>query len=212
MTLGWAVIAARAGSEEHAERNLRGAGFRVYLPRMRCVLTGHRRPNGHGETVLRPMLRGYLFAELHPGQWIEPGPGDHWRHWRTPWNNRRAFVSDDAIAVLRQSEAAEGRERVERIERPEIGAAVSADLFGSRIDGIVRELRGADRMLIETMAGRRIEVPASAVLASIDDEPIAPMGKAKGGAARAASLSAERRQEIARNAALSRWRGSAVTG
>lgn len=165
MTHGWAVIAARHGCEEHAERNLRATGLRVYLPRMRVVLTGHRRPHGRGEVVLRPMLSGYLFCELHPGQWITPGPGDRWRHWR--WLGERAFVNDAALDVLRDAEAREGADAAARPRHCfDVGDNVAADLWGARIAGIVRELRGNDRIIIETLAGRRVEVRERNVLSA----------------------------------------------
>ena len=41
------------------------------------------------------------------------------------------------------------------------------------------------------------------------DEPAEPTGRAKGGKARAAKLSAERRREIAKQAAESRWNAPA---
>lgn len=155
----WAVVITRPACEDIAEKRLREAGFRVYLPRVRVVLAGHRTPRGRGEVVLRPMLPRYLFAELHPDQWIYPGPGDKWRHWRTPWHNQRAFVSVAAIDVLRESEAQEGEDAVAAAtRRSTIDSTVTAEVWGARIEGVVRELRGSDRLIIETLAGRMIEI------------------------------------------------------
>ena len=61
-------------SEEVAERSVRQAGYRTYLPRYRKLLRGVRiengrriRTRGDGDLVMRPLFSCYVFAELHPG-------------------------------------------------------------------------------------------------------------------------------------------------
>ena len=73
--VGWAAVMAKPMAEELAEKHIRKAGFRVYLPRYRKVLRttyrdelGRVRRNGKSEIVMRPLIVGYLFVELHPGQ------------------------------------------------------------------------------------------------------------------------------------------------
>lgn len=160
----WAVVVARHGAELLAAERLREAGFRTYLPLMRVVLSGHRH-GARGQVVLRPMIPPYLFAELHPGQWIDPGPRDLWRQWYKPWDRERGFVSDEAIELLRESEAREGEVvAAAKLPRSEIGAAVSADVGGVRIDGIVRKLSGSDRLIIESLHGMRLDISEKDVI------------------------------------------------
>ncbi len=75
--MGWAVVEALPMAEEVAERAIRSSGFAVFLPRYAKLLRGVRvdpvtgqrvRTRKAGEIVLRPLFRGYLFAELHPDQ------------------------------------------------------------------------------------------------------------------------------------------------
>lgn len=84
---GWAVVVSKPMAEFAAQGALRRRGYRVCLPVYRKLLRGKR--DSYGEMVMRPLFRGYLFVELHPGQaWIDilytPGvcdvvrqPGDH---------------------------------------------------------------------------------------------------------------------------------------
>jgi hypothetical protein len=74
---GWCCALTRPAAEEVAEKSIRQAGFRVYLPRYRKILRGVRldettgrriRTRGAGEVVMRPLFGQYIFIELHPGQ------------------------------------------------------------------------------------------------------------------------------------------------
>lgn len=164
MTSGWAVIVTRAMCEELAAARLRAGGLRVYLPTRRVVLTGHR-AGARGKSVLRPLLPGYLFAWLDEGEWIGPVGDDRWRHWRTPWDGKRAFVTETAIAILRAMEAREG-EAIADAPAPGIGERVAVERSGVTIEGVVVALHGPDRRIIETMTGRRISAPVNEMRAA----------------------------------------------
>jgi transcription antitermination factor NusG len=70
---GWCVVMSNPMGEELAERGIREAGYRVYLPRERKMLRGDgTRKRPRSEIVMRPLFRGYLFAELHPNQQWHP--------------------------------------------------------------------------------------------------------------------------------------------
>jgi len=66
----WVVVISKPSAEEVAERSLRQAGYRVYLPRYRKVIRGTRldergrRVRPRGEIVMRPLFPSYLFAEV----------------------------------------------------------------------------------------------------------------------------------------------------
>jgi transcription antitermination factor NusG len=67
--LGWAVVVAKPAAEFVAKDALRRRGYRVCLPVYRKVMRGKRQ--NYGELVMRPLFKGYLFAELAPGQpWV----------------------------------------------------------------------------------------------------------------------------------------------
>lgn len=66
----WVAVISRPAAEEVAERSLRQAGYRVYLPRYRKVIRGTRvdvrgrRVRPRGEIVMRPLFPSYLFADI----------------------------------------------------------------------------------------------------------------------------------------------------
>lgn len=164
---GWAVVAADRGREDIAERRLGKYGLRVYLPRYRRLLAHRRlaedgrlvRARNQSAPVLRPLLNGYLFAWLDEGQWLPLDPADRWRHWRAPWSRRRAYVSDAAIAILREAEQREGAQAA--APRVAVGDPVALEQWGVRIEGVVVALSGSDRAIIESIAGRRISAPVA---------------------------------------------------
>lgn len=75
----WCVVIAKPMNEELAEKTIRSAGYRVYLPRsIRFIRERDEDENGRktrmtkAAPVVRPAFRGYLFFELWPDQ--------QWRH------------------------------------------------------------------------------------------------------------------------------------
>jgi transcription antitermination factor NusG len=62
------VVKSEPGAEFLAERRIREAGFRVYLPTYRVALTGHRKERGRGDIIPKPLFVGYLFVEVSRGQ------------------------------------------------------------------------------------------------------------------------------------------------
>lgn len=163
----WGIVAARIGLEEFVEDRLRQSGYRVYLPRYRKILQGIRigddgrriRCRGPGTPVLRPLLAGFLFAELHTGQWLPRDIADRWRHWR--WNNARAFVSEAAIERLRQ---VEGEGQFDEVRDDGVraglrtGCAAEAEIAGQRLAVVVDDLSDPDRVIVQAMMFNR-EIP-----------------------------------------------------
>lgn len=165
----WAVISTRPAQEERAEAKLREAGYRVYLPRQSKILRGVRivdgrrvRCRGAGSTILVPLISCFLFAELHPGQWIEPDRiGHRWEHWRH--NRQRAFVSSDAIEILREEE----RKRMSFDDRPNAapftdGQEIEREISpGYRVSAVFKRLKSADVAIISAMMfNRQMDHPA----------------------------------------------------
>ena len=58
----WVIVETKQSAEEVAERSLRQAGYRVYLPRYRKLLS----PHGRGRqpvTSMRPLFARVLFVQ-----------------------------------------------------------------------------------------------------------------------------------------------------
>jgi len=76
---GWCVVMSKPAAEEIAERSIREAGYRVYLPCYRKILRGsrfgedgRRIRSRRDEVVSRPLFPLYLFVELCPHQQWSP--------------------------------------------------------------------------------------------------------------------------------------------
>lgn len=154
--------------EERAEKHFKEAGSRVYLPRYRKELHGYRidedgkRIRCRGVSyAMRPLLPGFIFVELHPGQWIQPDITDRWRQWY--YNRQRALVSDEGLEQLREVERAgtfdEGPKR--RTPELEIGSTASAEIVGVTIEGAIERLGASDKAVFRGMMfNREVEITA----------------------------------------------------
>lgn len=168
----WAVIIAAPAAEEIAEREVRVAGYRVYLPRYRRFLRAHR-SSGRGEIVLRPAMFGYLFAELHPSddQYARRiidcrGVRDFLR-----LGNDLATVSEAAVETIRADERAgkfdEPRcRRGKEVSRPdlEIGEKVRIEIGGIGFVATLEKLDKSDRAIVRYMIfGRQVRSEVDAM-------------------------------------------------
>jgi len=61
----WVIVMTKPAAEEVAEKSLRQAGYRVYLPRYRKLMRGHHLAGWRAGTALmmRPAFAGYLFVQ-----------------------------------------------------------------------------------------------------------------------------------------------------
>lgn len=109
-TPGWAVVITKPMCEEIAEKSIRAAGFRAYLPRYKKILVGHRVGN-RGKAVIRPLFPRYLFVELWPDQQWSPlrsttGVSDLiWL--RGDADPRPSLISPEVVEAIREAEHAE---------------------------------------------------------------------------------------------------------
>lgn len=170
----WAIVAADHGREEVAERAIRDAGLRAYLPRRRKFLVGwrineagNRLRCNRGSIVLRPLLPGFLFAELHPGQKLPPDQFERWRHWHH--NRKQAYVSDGDIAVLRAVEQAgkfddpRCQSTAEKLKDIEVGDGVTLERAGMRFGAVIADMSRPGKLVLQTMMfGREVRTTASA--------------------------------------------------
>ena len=170
----WAIVSADHGREEAAERAFLCVGLRTYLPRRRKFLVGWREDeNGirqrcnRGGTVMRPLLPGFLFAELWSDQWLPSDTLDRWRHWR--FNRERAFVEVADLDVLRAVER-EGkfddprcRTTPELLKDIDVGSLVQLERAGIRLDAVIEDMSRPGKLLMQTMMFRReVRTTASA--------------------------------------------------
>lgn len=146
----WVIITTKAASEDVAERALRQAGYRVYLPRFRKLL----RPHGsdrRGQPTMRPLFTGYLFAHdwhgwpdtpitgvvglmRQSGRVVELLDADVMRL----WDRERALHFDDVPSP---------RSHTRRTDLA-IGAAVEFDLLDQRIEAALVDLTDSGKAIV----------------------------------------------------------------
>jgi len=130
----WVIVETRPAAEDAAERSLRLAGYRVYLPRYRCLVHPHGRSRS-AVTVLRP-----LFPRLVCVQ--------DWRGWpampigcvvglMSLQPGIPAKLSDEDVAYIMDRERSR---EFDQIDKYAVGDTVEIDAFGSRIVGVLEAL------------------------------------------------------------------------
>ena len=155
----WVVVITKPAAEEVAERNLRQAGYRVYLPRYRKLM----RPHGsdrRGQPSMRPLFVGYLFVH-------------DWRGWpEVPINGvlrlmqsvgRTVEMADSDLLRIwererqgRFDEVPTPRSRVQRTDL-EIGGTYEFDALGGCIEATLEDLSENGKAVVRAlMFGREI--------------------------------------------------------
>lgn len=149
-------------AEEQAERSLRQAGYRVYLPRYRKMLRGHHRPGWRaaGALSMRPAFTGYLFVQDWSGWPLTPVNGIIGL--MMDGNSRPQAMSTADIDEIRVKEW-EGRfdesappaHRKEKRTDLNPGDEVEFVLHGERIIGILDGLSDNGKAIIKAMMFNR---------------------------------------------------------
>ena len=146
----------KPNAEEVAERSLRQAGYRVYLPRYRRLLA----PHGLGRrtvTSMRPLMPGYLFVQDWRG-W--PGAAVMGVSGMMPGaRGAVARLGDGDVALLREDEHLGKWDQVryppgaKPVVREDIGVgdAVRVEVGGVLLAATLRELSADGRALVEAM-------------------------------------------------------------
>jgi hypothetical protein len=161
--MSWVIAQTNPGSEDAAERALRLAGYRTFVPRYRGFAYPHgrdRRPT----IMLRPVFMRICFAQDWYGwpsisissitglMMLQPG--------------NAAMLSDADIAVIMDRER--NREFDEVRAKPagglfEVGDEVEIDAFGARILGVLEELSDDGKAVVRAMLlGRAVRTSVSA--------------------------------------------------
>lgn len=141
----WVIVETKPGAEDIAERGLRLAGYRVYLPRYRCLVHPHGR-NRSPVTVLRPIFPRLVFAQ-------------DWRGWPAMpigcaigllsfQPGIPAGLSDGDVALIMERE--HNRE-FDQTSQFTIGDAVEIDAFGSRIVGVLDALSADGKAIVSAL-------------------------------------------------------------
>jgi hypothetical protein len=148
----WVIVETRPAAEDAAERSLRLAGYRVYLPRYRCLVHPHGRSRS-AVTVLRPIFPRMLFAQ-------------DWRGWpampigcvvglMSLQPGIPARLSDEDVAYIMDRERSRDFDTVG--QQFSIGDAVEIDAFGQRILGVLDALSQDGKATVSMlMLGRTI--------------------------------------------------------
>lgn len=170
----WTIVVTKPMQEDIAERSLRQAGYRVYLPRYRKLLLPHGRER-KPTTAMRPLFSGLLFAQDWRGWPTTPVQGTIGLMQAYPGT---AKLSDIDVRIIMD------RERsceFDEVSRPngggpvirddiEIGAEVEIEAFGSRILGVLDDLSDNGKAVVSAMVfGRsvRMTVDASALMEAV---------------------------------------------
>lgn len=158
----WTIIIAKPNGEEIAERALREAGYRVYLPRYRRMLFPHGGGRA-GRPVMRLLIPGYVFV-------------NDWRGWPTltirgvngimRYDGNTACLGDCVVREMMGKEY-DGEYDESRSPRGPgtkrddltIGQAVAVEHAGTRIIGSLTRLDDDGRAILTAMLmGREVRV------------------------------------------------------
>lgn len=166
----WAIVVAKSMQEEIAERSLRQAGYRVYLPRYRKLISPHGRER-KPTTAMRPLFSGLLFVQDWRGWPSVPVHGTVGVMQARPGI---AKLSDIDVALIMDRERACEFDDVSRpqgnglVIRDDIkpGQEVEVEAFGMRILGVLNELSDNGKAVVSAMmfgSSVRMEVDAAAL-------------------------------------------------
>jgi hypothetical protein len=167
MMPAWVIVETKASAEEIAERSLRQAGYRVYLPRYRKLLSPHGRAR-QPVTSMRPLFARVLFVQDWRGWPALPVSGTVGLMLIRP--QTPAKLTDEDVALIHNRERAgefdeagpSGSGAAVRSDI-EAGEKVEFEAFGARILGVLDELTSDGRALVSAlMFGRLVSTEVSA--------------------------------------------------
>lgn len=153
-------------SEEIAERSLRQAGYRVYLPRYRKEMKPHGSDRA-GKPSMRPLFVGYIFVHDWHGWPLDPITGIVGLMKSA---GRNVELADEDLARIWAKEklgsfdelptprAKQGR----RTDLP-IGGTVEFDLHGERVLAVLDELSDSGKAIVRGLMFNRetvLSIPA----------------------------------------------------
>jgi hypothetical protein len=150
----WVIVETRPAAEDAAERSLRLAGYRVYLPRYRCLVHPHGRSRS-AVTVLRPIFPRLVCVQ-------------DWRGWPAmPINcaigllsfqaGIPAGLSDSDVALIMDRERNREFDETPLASRYKVGDAVEIEMLEHRIMGVLERLSPDGKATVSAMLlGRTI--------------------------------------------------------
>lgn len=152
----WVIVETKPSAEELAERSLRTAGYRVYLPRFRKLLSPHGRDRRQ-VTSMRPLFARVLFAQDWQG-WPElPISGTVGLMHLRPQVPARLSDEDVQIIMLRERAC-----EFDEVKQPrgsglgirtdiEAGDDIEFEAFGRRVMGVLEELTLGGKALVSAL-------------------------------------------------------------
>lgn len=169
----WVIVMTKSSAEEQAERSLRQAGYRVYLPRYRKMLRGHRVAGWRATAALsmRPAFQGYLFVQDWSGWPLIPINGIVGLMMdgsNTPQTMTTADIDKIRVKEWEGSfdEMPPPAHRKARRDDLKVGAEVEFAFHGERIIGVLDGLSNNGKAIIRAMMFNREvrqQVPADEV-------------------------------------------------
>lgn len=154
MPPAWVIIQTKPAAEEIAERSLQQAGYRIYLPRFRKLLTPHGRLR-RGTTIMRPLFPRVLFAQDWHGWPDTPILGTTGVMMLSGGKAARLSAADIALIVDRErrcefDEIRPGGRQEVRTDLKS-GDEVEFQAFGSKVLAVLTELTPDGRALVEAL-------------------------------------------------------------
>lgn len=161
----WVIVETKPSAEEIAERSLRQAGYRVYLPRFRRLLSPHggeRKP----APSMRPLFQRLLFAQDWRGWPALPVIGTIGLMQMRP--SVPAKISDGDIMLIMERERSGEFDEIKQantVVAIDLGEPIEIDAYGTRVLGVLEELSTEGKVIISAMLfGRMIRTQVDAHL------------------------------------------------
>jgi Transcription termination factor nusG len=171
----WVIVETKSSAEELAERSLRQAGYRVYLPRFRKLLSPHGRERRQA-SVMRPLFARVLFAQDWRGWPDIPVSGTVGLMHVRPQMPAKLFDRD--VALIMERERSGDFDEINQARgsglfiRSDIepGEEVEFNAFGRRVLGVLDELTEDGKALVSAL------LFGSEVRTSVDADAIRRVG------------------------------------
>lgn len=147
----WVIVITKTAQEEVAERSLRQAGYRVYLPRYRREIY----PHGHarkGRPSMSPLFAGYVFVHDWHGWPTEPILGTTGLMKVAASN---VTLQDSDIALIWDREKAGAFDLLPppnaRVRNLSIGESVTFEVHGEAVIGQLEALSDSGKAIVRSL-------------------------------------------------------------
>jgi len=147
----WVVVVTKAAAEDVAERALRQAGYRVYLPRYRRPMWPHGAARSP-QAVMRPLFTGFLFAHEWHG-WPAIRVAGTVGLMRSA--GRIVEITDQDVALMWQREKSGLFDELPPPQALRVGNKVGMRVHGVEVLGVLEDLSENGKAVVRAMIFNR---------------------------------------------------------